>query len=595
MNPNPTARLRSTIVTFACLLTAVMLIPPVLAEDACEVPGDLSITEGGKFGIGTLLPLAPLHIFVDETGVLDPNNTLLLLERKGALGLQLKDSLINNEFWQISNTEDNGKLSFWRSNSSVVQMTITSAGNVGIGTASPAGALEIETTGAHADIYFDVTDRTRWKFRNNQSNGQFNFVNDTYSRTPFRVGEEAVNNLLQLGANVGDLVEMNGDLFVTGDVGIGTTTPTAPLHVENDGDVQFVLKNTSGNKWAINNATSLNFAANDSATLMSLNTAGDLGLTGGLSTLGNVGIGTPASSYPLDVVGTAQIRSNLLVGKGVASGAATIDVGSGRSANGYAYIDLIGDMTYTSYGLRLIRGATGENTYSKLAHRGTGSLQIETDEAAPIWFTTDSAVRMTVSKSGDVGIGTQSPKAKLHVMGDFSIKRSGSPAFPNRLQTDLQAFYSYVDDKRVWFFSEQDETVGDYGGFRFVLDDDASVTGGFEIVAKSAETTPVLSMKATGDLTITGSIFTGGVPCGDGCDAVFQPDYELESIEEHAARMWENGHLPEVGPTPENAPINLSDKTGRMLNELEKAHIYIDQLNQVVKRLEAEINELKKK
>lgn len=56
-------------------------------------------------------------------------------------------------------------------------------------------------------------------------------------------------------------------------------------------------------------------------------------------------------------------------------------------------------------------------------------------------------------------------------------------------------------------------------------------------------------------------------------------DYDLPSIDQHADQMWKNRHLPAVGPTPENGPFNLSEKVGGMLNELEKAHIYIEQLH----------------
>ena len=93
-------------------------------------------------------------------------------------------------------------------------------------------------------------------------------------------------------------------------------------------------------------------------------------------------------------------------------------------------------------------------------------------------------------------------------------------------------------------------------------------------------------LDSSGNLTILGSIFTAGGTCGGGCDYVFNPEYDLPSIEEHAASMWELGHLPAVGPTQEGAPFNLSDKTGRMLNELEKAHIYIEQLHQRLKQKE---------
>ncbi|MDI6794767.1 MAG: hypothetical protein QME81_18190 [bacterium] len=62
-------------------------------------------------------------------------------------------------------------------------------------------------------------------------------------------------------------------------------------------------------------------------------------------------------------------------------------------------------------------------------------------------------------------------------------------------------------------------------------------------------------------------------------DYVFEPDYELETIEEHAAYMWKNKHLKAI-------PNAKLDEDGReiievgihrrgIVEELEKAHIYI--------------------
>ena len=47
-----------------------------------------------------------------------------------------------------------------------------------------------------------------------------------------------------------------------------------------------------------------------------------------------------------------------------------------------------------------------------------------------------------------------------------------------------------------------------------------------------------------------------------GCDAVFDAGFERLSVTDHAALMWENGHLPSVGPTLPNAPMNVSEKMG---------------------------------
>ena len=52
-----------------------------------------------------------------------------------------------------------------------------------------------------------------------------------------------------------------------------------------------------------------------------------------------------------------------------------IEMGHGAN-NQYAYLDLIGDTTYTDFGARIIRGNTGANTFSQVVHRGTGELQL---------------------------------------------------------------------------------------------------------------------------------------------------------------------------------------------------------------------------
>ena len=55
--------------------------------------------------------------------------------------------------------------------------------------------------------------------------------------------------------------------------------------------------------------------------------------------------------------------------------------------------------------------------------------------------------------------------------------------------------------------------------------------------------------------------------------------------------MWENKYLWGVGPTPEGEPMNLTRKTAGILHELEKAHIYIEQLHNRLNELEARLVE----
>jgi len=92
-----------------------------------------------------------------------------------------------------------------------------------------------------------------------------------------------------------------------------------------------------------------------------------------------------------------------------------VEIGSGTSDNHYAYVDLIGDSTYTDYGLRIIRNNSGANTSSVIHHRGTGALVLETLEAGDIKLRTSNTDALIVDSSQNVGIGTTSPDSLLHL------------------------------------------------------------------------------------------------------------------------------------------------------------------------------------
>lgn len=96
----------------------------------------------------------------------------------------------------------------------------------------------------------------------------------------------------------------------------------------------------------------------------------------------------------------------------------------------------------------------------------------------------------------------------------------------------------------------------------------------------------LLQLDKRGNLTISGTLYTVA-SCAAGCDRVFRSDAKIDSIDEHARKMWSAAHLPALGPTDENGQFDLSAMTGGMLNELEQAHIYIAELNQRLEDSEA--------
>ncbi|WP_425099091.1 hypothetical protein [Tropicibacter sp. S64] len=175
-----------------------------------------------------------------------------------------------------------------------------------------------------------------------------------------------------------------------------------------------------------------------------------------------------------------------------------------------------------------------------------------------------------VSETGAVGLGIdESLAASLHILrrdGTASVlvqNTSESPAAARemfRMENNGGSYFTLANTAsgKDWFFVHENAAAG-----RFFINHSG---GGRQ-----------MALDAAGNMTIEGELFTAG-SCSAGCDRVFDADYPLPSLPEQMAAIREAGHLPNVGPTDEDGPFNLTAMTGGILNELEKAYLYIDQL-----------------
>lgn len=133
----------------------------------------------------------------------------------------------------------------------------------------------------------------------------------------------------------------------------------------------------------------------------------------------------------------------------------------------------------------------------------------------------------------------------------------------------------------------------------------ASKTGDDQLYIANNSTTTLIygnfasgseMVQINGDFHVTGDIsYDGHHPIAD---YVFESNYKLETIEEHAEFMWNNKHLPAVTSAKEieiEGKINMNERREQLLEELEKAHIYIEQLNNEVKSIKKENEALKQK
>jgi len=97
-----------------------------------------------------------------------------------------------------------------------------------------------------------------------------------------------------------------------------------------------------------------------------------------------LGIAANATNIATFTIGGQILAGNLSVAP--TTGEANIQVQTNNLNNEDAYIDFVADTTYTDYGLRLLRGATGANTVSQLDHRGTGALEVIAHDGGTIDF-----------------------------------------------------------------------------------------------------------------------------------------------------------------------------------------------------------------
>jgi len=240
--------------------------------------------------------------------------------------------------------------------------------------------------------------------------------------------------------------------------------------------------------------------------------------------------------------------------------------------------------------MRFGSGSSGEGIASK---RTSGGNQYGLD------FYTGVANRMSITSSGNVGIGTTSPDSLLEVnksqAGQTSIHIKNTNTGPSahvalKLESDGGSASIFRTSTSYHPSEFQDDLViyevgGDIAFCTTHLERMRILSGG---------NVGIGTTNPQGKLDVNGSIYQRGGLLH--ADYVFEPGYELEPIEEHSESMWQNKHLPAIpkGKLDEDGQeiVEVGAHRRGIVEELEKAHIYIEQLHKRVKALEEKLMKL---
>jgi hypothetical protein len=453
------------------------------------------LNDSGNVGIGTSIPDAKLEVQTSEAKAGSSYSTAIRITNSlnygYGVGIDFAQpptsgasvavtGAITNDY----DSDNNYSTRFYTFNSGSLseKMRIDSSGKVGIGTSSPSnlysGANNLVVGGGSGDtgmsIYSGTTGVGRIYFADGTSGSSrySGFLEYNHSNNDFQIG---VNDSTKL------------KITSAGNVGIGTSSPSEKLEVVG------TIVNSSSFLHNVNN--SLKIISGGNAT----NAGANLTLYGGteasvpgvfrfrngasesmrIDSSGNLGIGTDSPDAKLSVNGVASFGDGTALLPSIANfgdlntgmwfpAADTIafseggaeamridssgNVGIGTTAPTDYYADNLVVNAQSEGGITLI-GTSAHENYLAWAdgtsgtERYSGYLSYNHSSNFMRFATNGGSERMRITSSGNVGIGTTAPDAKLSVNGvaSFGDGTALLPSIANFGDLDTGIFFPAAD------------------------------------------------------------------------------------------------------------------------------------------------------
>jgi hypothetical protein len=392
----------------------------------------------GKVGIGSAIPVVSLDLTGNTDGVLLPKGSTA--QRPTGVNGMIRYNTNNqklegfeNGAWTnlvITGTGGGGGSSQWTTAGSNIHYT---AGNIGMGTASPVGRLDVYgVTTADSALVVPRASTV------NRPTGQAGMIRYNTSTAKFEAYEgTSWTNMITAGSGGGSSqwTTTGAHIYYTGGrVGIGSASPVVSLDMAGSTDGLSLPKGSTGQRpvgvngmirFNTNTARTEIFEQGVWANLVGSGSGGatqwtTLGSSVSYSS-GNVGIGTATPVTGLEVVavsvsGTAEEAARFSVSD---SSSAYLSIRNKDSSNG-VFIPTIVGRGLTNYTPLVLQGELGMDSLT--AH---GAIQFDARMAGGglisnrhlFSWSENNFNRMVMDAGGRLGIGTDAPGAFLDVYG----------------------------------------------------------------------------------------------------------------------------------------------------------------------------------